>query len=397
MQPMRDRELALCAVIVALLLPEFAAPTRAQTTTPTPYASISAEVERYAGPGRASAYDLTGQVVRIGLLAPLHGVRKAEGDAMVAAAQMALRDTASQRLTRGRHVALAVEDSSGPSWGMVSDAVIRLMLNDEAVAVITSTSRVDTHLCEQVGNRIGVPVLTLSADPTTTQIDIPWIFRMGPSDDQQTQGIAQDLYSVRKLQNVLLIAQHDPEGSRAVQEMKQASSAFGARVPDVIAIDELPLNLGPIMRKIEAEAPQAIVILADPSTAAILLHALRIAGVKTLCYLSQEASSEMHDASTSELAASDVWTVADADESTGNRQRFAARFRQSTGVAPNLIASQTYDAVILTVQALQIAGPNRARVRDEIAKATNYEGVSGKISFDREGNDNATWHLVQLK
>jgi branched-chain amino acid transport system substrate-binding protein len=397
MRPMRGRELGLYAVSVALLLAGFATLTRAQTTTPAPYASISTEVESYGGPGRASANDLAETIIQIGLLAPLHGPRKAEGDAMVAAAQMALRDTASQRLSRGRRVALAVEDSSGPSWGMVSDAVIRLMLNDDAVAVITSTSGADTHLCEQVGNRIGVPVLTLSIDPTTTQIDIPWIFRMGPSDIQQAQRIAQDIYGVRKLQNVLLITQHSHDSDRAIKGMKQSASALGAQTPDVIALHESPLDIESIIKEIKGESPQAIVIWTDPSTAAILLHALRVAEVKTLLYLSQDASSEMYDTPTSEFAASEAWSIAGGDEPTSNRQSFAMRFRLSTGADPSLVASETYDAVMLTVHALQTAGPNRARVRDEVAKVTNYDGASGKISFDREGNDRGTWQLVQPK
>jgi ABC-type branched-subunit amino acid transport system substrate-binding protein len=280
---MQGRELACHAVIVALLLPIVAAAAvRAQTTTTVPYASISTEVESYAGPGRASANDLKGQVVRIGLLAPLQGARKAEGDAMVAAAQMALRDSASQRLNRGRRVALAVEDSSGGSWGVVSDAVIRLMLDDEAVAVITSTSGADTHLCEQVGNRIGVPVLTLSADSTTTQIDIPWIFRMGPSDVEKADVIAQD-------------------------------------------------------------------------------------------------------------------RAGEVDEPTAKRREFVTRFRRATGVTPGRVASETYDAVVLTVQALQKTGPNSARIRDELGKTVNYDGMSGKIMFDREGNNRASLHPVQGK
>jgi len=290
-----------------------------------------------------------------------------------------------------------VEDSSGPSWGMVSNAVIRLMLNDDAVAVITSTSAVDTHLCEQVGNRIGVPVLTLSADATTTQIDIPWIYRIGPSDAQQAQAIAQDMYSVRKLKNVWLITQHDHDGNRAMDAVRQAASTLGAQAPNLVALDTSLLDPESIIRKIEAESPQAIVIWTNPSTAAILVHALRIAGVKTLCYLSQDVSSEMHDTSTSELTTNGTWTIVGDDEATGNRQSFAARFRQSTGTAPSLVAGETYDAVILTVHALQTTGPNRARVRDELGKTSNYDEVSGRISFDREGNNRATLHLVQLK
>jgi branched-chain amino acid transport system substrate-binding protein len=105
----------------------------------------------------------------------------------------------------------------------------------------------------------------------------------------------------------------------------------------------------------------------------------------------------MHDTSTSELTTNGTWTIVGDDEATGNRQSFAARFRQSTGTAPSLVAGETYDAVILTVHALQTAGPNRARVRDELGKTSNYDEVSGRISFDREGNNRATLHLVQLK
>ncbi len=276
---MRGRELALC-VGIAALLPGWVAPIPAQITAP--YASISSEIEPYAGPGRASASDLTSPVVRIGLLAPLQGEHKAEGDAMVAAAKMALRNTVSRSFGRVHRVALAVEDSSGPSWGMVSDAVIRLMVDDEAVVVITSTSAADTHLCEQVGNRIGVPVMTLSVDPTTTQIDIPWIFRMGPSNAEKTDSIGQD-------------------------------------------------------------------------------------------------------------------TAAAVDQATARRRGFVASFRQATGAAPGRVASETYDAVILTLEALSRSGPNRARVRDQLAKARDYNGVSGTISFDREGNNRGTTHLVQPK
>jgi len=280
MPRMRGRELGLYAASVALLLLGCVTQVDAQITSPAAYASIAADGEDYAGPGRAAANDLRGKVIRIGLLAPLRGARKAEGNAMVAAAEMALRDTASRPLGRARRVALAVEDSSGQAWGKVSDAVIRLTLDDQAVAVITSTSGTDTHLCEQVGNRIGVPVLTLSTDPTTTQIDIPWIFRMGLSDSEEAQAVAQNLF-------------------------------------------------------------------------------------------------------------------AEGHEPTGKRRDFEARFRHLTGAAPSRAASETYDAVILVVQALHKAEPNRARVRDELAKTNNYYGVSGRVSFDCEGNNRAALRPVQ--
>ena len=112
---------------------------------PAPYASIGSNGVSYAGPGREAAYDLTGPVIRIGLLAPLHGPQKAEGEAMVAAAQMALHDVAQTPLPGGRRVALVLGDESGPFWGHTSDVLMHLVFNDQAVAVVTSASGDAAH------------------------------------------------------------------------------------------------------------------------------------------------------------------------------------------------------------------------------------------------------------
>jgi branched-chain amino acid transport system substrate-binding protein len=326
----------------------------------------------------------------------MQGARKTEGDAMVAAAQMALRDAAPRGLNRGRRVALAIEDESAPSWGLVSDAVIRLVLKDDVVAMLTSTSGADTHLCEQVANRIGVPVLTMSADATTTQIDIPWIFRMGASDAAEAKLIAHDIYSVRRLHNVLLITQQDHDGERGIDAMRQATSALGAMSSNEVVLDRVQADFGSVIKKIEADSPQAVVIWTSPSTATSLLHALRTAGVKTVCYLSQDASSDIHVVRKSGSISGETWAVAEDSDGTIGRENFAKRFRQAIGTAPSATASETYDAVTLTMRALQSVGANRARIRDEVANIRAYEGVSGKVSFDREGNNQAGLHLVQL-
>jgi branched-chain amino acid transport system substrate-binding protein len=370
--------------------------TQAQIVKPHPYASIAIDGEDYNGPGRASANDLSGEIIRIGLLAPLHGPRKPEGDAMLAAAQIALHDAASRRLVHGRRIELAVEDASSPSWGIVSDAVIRLALNDEAIAVITSTSRTEAHLVEQVGNRIGVPVLTLSADATTTQIDIPWIFRMGASDAAEATLIARDIYSVRKLSNVLLIAQHNYDGDHAREALQQAATEFGAPPPTSVALDTIHPNLLSAANTLQQRPPQAVVLWADSATTARLLPAFQVLGIKFLCYLSPNAITDIHIASPINPASMELWTTAADGATSAHHQTFANRFQEATGAPPTRVAAETYDAVILTIQALQLAGPNRARVRDQLSHVQAYEGVSGMITFDREGNDLTAVHLVKV-
>jgi branched-chain amino acid transport system substrate-binding protein len=377
-----------------------------QTVPPQPYDSIAANNVGYDGPGRDPVNDLPGPVIHIGLLAPLHGPHQAEGAAMVAAAQMALHDVAQRRLPGGRRVVLALGDESGPAWAHVSEELLRLVTDGQAVAVVTSASGDVAHLSEQVGNRIGVPVLTLASDATTTQINIPWIFRLGPSDAQQAQGMAQDIYRKRGLKSVLLVAEDDHDGRTGAEAMRKAAEKLGAPAPDTLVLNALQPDFGPLLARLQARPPQAIVLWTQPETAGGLLQTIRKEEARSPIYLSQKAAQSgsglVSGAGIAPSGAADkmetagLWTTASDGEDAVAWKDFAGRYQQATGSVPSPAAAETYDAITLVVRALRTAGPNRARVRDQIARTRDHAGVSGTIFFDNEGNDRTGVHLVSM-
>ncbi len=374
-------------------------------TSGAAYDSIATDGENYAGPARGSTWDETSKTVTIGLLAPMHGAEMAEGEALVAAANMALKDSTQRPLPGGRHVELAIGDESGPAWGHVSDVILHLVLQQHVVALITSSDGTDTHVSEQVGNRIGVPILTLSNDATTTQIDIPWIFRLGPSDMVQAQSIAQNIYRKRGLKQVMVIFAGDHDGRDGVAAMRQAARSLNAAVPEELALDPLRADFSSVVRLIQAGSPQAIVLWTRADVAQRLLPMLRAAGISIPVYFSQQAAqagSPLTLTSTGakrESAADSLstWTLAARTEDTATRESFATRYLQQTGRPPSAAAAEAYDAVCLTVRALRAAGPNRARMRDQLARTRDYSGASGIIRFDREGNNTTQVHLVALR
>jgi ABC-type branched-subunit amino acid transport system substrate-binding protein len=67
------------------------------------------------------------------------------------------------------------------------------------------------------------------------------------------------------------------------------------------------------------------------------------------------------------------------------------------GTAPSLAAAEVYDAVRLVAAGLRQSGPNRARLRDSLARVRDFAGVSGTISFDGAGNNRAEVALAPLK
>lgn len=399
--------LAATAMLAVLLLPVATRWAAAQSKTKAaPYDSIAADGENYAGPARESTWDEAGPIIYIGLLAPLHGPEKADGEALVAAAQIALQDSTQRPMPSGRRIKLAIGDESGPAWGHVSDVILHLVLQQDVVALITSTDGTDTHVSEQVGNRIGVPILTLSNDATTTQIDIPWIFRLGPSDTSQAQIIASNVYQERGMKKVLVISEGDHDGRGGVAAMQQAASSMGEPFPGELVLDPLHPDFPSVITRIQTTPPQAIVLWTQADVAERLLPLLLQASrIPIPVYLSQQAAQASSglslwsptDKGESAPNSTAAWTIATRGTVTAARESFARRYLDRTGRPPSAAAAEAYDAVCLTVRALRTAGLNRARVRDQLAKVQDFPGVSGTVTFDRQGNNPSPVHLVALR
>ena len=368
------------------------------------YAAIASKGVEYSGPGRESAYDLTGPTIPVGLIVPLGGARKADGEAIITAATMAIADAEKDPLPGGQKLVLTTGDENGPSWSGVTSALNRLVFDEQVVAIITSTSGATAHLSEQVGNRIGVPVLTLAPDKTTTQIDLPWIFRLGPTDALEARTIAEALYRRRGFQRVLLVTEGDHDGRRAQREFQDAAQALAAPLPVSLVLDPSRADVDAFTEAIRAQIPEAILLWTKLPATRTLIEAARGSGSKAPIYLSQQAAQNISRAAVlpaGESASStssrlDLWTVVAASARSAVQEDFALSYREATGAYPGAAAAEAYDAVRLVASALRNAGPNRARVRDQIARTRNWQGASGTISFDAEGNNAVQVRLVRV-
>jgi ABC-type branched-subunit amino acid transport system substrate-binding protein len=383
-----DVATALAAAKVASAKPQVPG---VEANSQQPYAKIDREAIAYAGPDRAIALDLKGPEVRIGLLVPLGGPRKAEGEVVVLAARLALEDQPS-KLLGGQQLALAIGDESGP-WGRASREIARLVTDDDAIVIVTSTDGGATHLAEQIGNRIGVPVLTLSSDSTTTQINLPWIFRLAADDRPQAESLARAIYLERKYHRVMLVVERDHDGRLGAEEFEKASARLGAPAPDRLELDPASFDPDQASAAIESRNPEAVVLWTGTAVANQLARTLRQSGRALPLFVCQKAAG----AGAGLGAGSGLWTVSRRGASTAAGARFAARFEALTGKVPTPEAEASYDAVCLIASALQRAGPNRARLRDQLSKVSDWTGISGQVSFDGAGNNLAPVAIVPLQ
>jgi len=357
---------------------------------PQPYAVIPRDAVNYSGPGRDAHHDLQGSEIKIGLLVPLTGPHTDEGKALLQAAQLAIEDEAASPLPEGRHLSIVPRDQSG-AWGRASNEVVHLVYEDQAVAIVTSLDGGSAHLAEQVGNKVGIPVVTLSTDPTTTQINLPWIFRLGPTDGQQARAFARDIYVARKLKQVILITENGHDGRVGGEQFEKAARGWNAPPVMPLAIDPADWDPDSVAKQIAAQKPDAVVFWTGHESAARLVPRFRSKFPAAPVYLCQEAAQGRFDRDQM-----NIWIVTPRLAESPLRETFEKRFRERAGALPTPAAAQAYDAVRILAAALRRSGPNRARLRDALAELSPYAGASGVISFDHAGNDLSDVTLVRL-
>lgn len=75
------------------------------------------------------------------------------------------------------------------------------------------------------------------------------------------------------------------------------------------------------------------------------------------------------------------------DDQRPEVQDFVKRYKTKYGAAPDALATLAYDATRIMLEAIRRAGTDKPdAVRDAMAKITDFPTVSGKISFDKNGN-----------
>jgi len=396
---------AALLLLSIVAFPDFAA-AQDDLTPRTPYATLDRSAVAYRGPGRETAANLPGTTVKIGLLLPLQGTRAAEGHFLLEAAKLAMaEEEAAGPLADGRVLALAVRNEA-ERWGQASSEMVQLISEEQVAALITSSDGNIAHQAEQIANKIGIPIVTLASDATTTRINIPWIFRLGPSDEDQARAIAAQLYRPGMPKKVLLLVETDHDGRVGAEEFEKAVKRLQGAPPERLEIASSELRLEAIAAQVKASAPGAIVLWTSAPFAERLLPLLSRNNVTMPIYLCRKAAESVdgnalvpagNETLTENQFPGETWITASAAGATiAETREFAERYREKTGVWPSFEALQIYDAVRLVAKSLRVAGANRSRLRDYLAAGNRIAGLSGTIVFDSAGNTIGEVHLLQV-
>jgi ABC-type branched-subunit amino acid transport system substrate-binding protein len=358
------------------LVATLATPAAAETA---PYHDMSTSGAAFLGPGRELEPPDTLSVVRLGLTGPALSYAGRELQAGVA---LAVDEANRAGGYRGLQYQVVFRPDDGP-WGRVAAQAIALIREDQVWAIIAALDGERAHAAELVAAKLWAPIVTPGAgDRTIDYANVPWVFRLMP-DDRSQADLLLSTATTRGWRRLVVVTEGTRDGRAAGERLGESAHALGrtlTRQLEFTAIDPAA-----VVPRVVQSRPDAVVVWARPDPGLALLRRLRQADCQAALLVPAPMVGPELAAAADSLgglilgaAPLDLWGP------TAAIVQFRQAYVAAVGRDPSPVAAYAYEATRVVLNAVDRAGLNRARIRDELA-ATDLDGLTGMVRFDGLG------------
>jgi ABC-type branched-subunit amino acid transport system substrate-binding protein len=349
---------------------------------------------------------------KIGVLLPLSGDGSYYGQSALSGIELALDMLKKRQPTL--QVSLVVRDSQGDSL-VASEALDTLARDAQVIGVIGPLFSQEAMDLAAVADQLGVPCISPYAPEGDFPATSSYAFRNSLTDTLQGRFLAE--YAVRglHLRRFAILYADDAYGTSLrdafvapLRELGGEVVAMAAYAPDATEFSQPIKAVGGVddetLQDLRAGATDpatetdasgvhypiydAIFIPGDYDRVALLAPALAFYNIHGVQLLGTDGWN-----------AEEILTLGDhslegaifvdgffAGSPTLAVQEFVKTFRRRYKKAPDLLAAQAYDTLLIVAQALQGGAKTRSALRDALRNVHDFPGVSGTTSFHADGN-----------
>ena len=285
-------------------------------------------------------------------------------------------------------------------WGSGVSRLGRMVYDEAPLALLGSVDSASTHLAEQITAKANLPLVSpISTDSSVTLAGVSWMFTCAPSDAVIARALVADVLAPpsgsrgNSRVSIALLAATDHESRMTAREVVRELSRCGHPPDSRFDLTSGTTDLAPQLAAWELARPETVVVIAGPDDSARWLRAIRAAplgrsgngprlyGGPTL----GRTRFRQLAGTAAEGVRFPLLLVPGPGQSA--MQKFGEKFAQARGHEPDYAAVLGYDATRLLIEAARRTGPNRARVREELARLSPWAGLAGPIVFDGTGQN----------
>ncbi len=336
---------------------------------------------------------LTGEeTIKIGSILPLTGDVANIGLSTRDAINLAVEEINSQGGINGKKLEVIYEDGKCNAKD-AAEAGNKLINVDKVQLIIGGLCSGETLAVAPAAEQNKVAMLSPCSSAPKVSDAGDYIFRDYPSDTFQGSFAAEYAYNKLNVRKVALLNTIGDWGSGLKDKFKQRFLQLGGHIVAEESFEQDATDMRGQLTKIKAANPELIYMPAYTQGASLILKQAKELGITTKM-LGGDGSDDPAVIQTAGNAAEGFQFTVASPGTTAFEEKFRSKFNAGLLVC----TSYGYDAAKIAGEVLKKAGNDGTAIKNELYKVRDFNGASGTISFDSNGDrTNAAYIIKEVK
>ena len=321
--------------------------------------------------------------IKIGAILPLTGDGAVYGEKIKKGIQQGLEELNQKNGVKGKKVSIIYEDDKlDPKGGL--NAFQKLSQVDKVPIIIGPISSGVVLTIAPKANETKTVVLSPYASNYKITDAGDYIFRIYPSDSVQGVEGANLANRLSYKKGAILYINSD-YGVGLKEIFQKEFAKAGGKILISEGYDTGTTDFRGSLTKIKAVAPEFIYMPGNAVEMARILLQARELRIKTQ-FISTDAFLDETILKTARVATEGVMFTTLKENRDETFKNFASKFKTKYNEKPGLLESLGYDSFNVTALAIEKGGFTAEGIKNALYGIQNYKGVTGLISFDRNGD-----------
>jgi branched-chain amino acid transport system substrate-binding protein len=337
-----------------------------------------------------------GDPVKIGILGPMTGPGSLMGQGMRDGAMLAI-DAVNQAggINGSKLEPVVFDDQAQITLGM--NGIKKLVYKDEVLAVLGTPNSPVCLATMQVAAKAKTPQIMFGVAPKITQSGNDWILRVTPSDMVMATNYVD--FAVKKLGLKKLAILHDSSdyGKGPLPTLKAKMKELGMEPVQVESFNVGDKDFSGQLNNIKKSGADGVFLWGlYVEGAQILIQAKQLGLDATFL-----ASSGVLQGAFLKLAGKAaeglyITTYFSLDDPAKRVQDFIKTYEPKYG-KPTPTSALAFDGANVLINAIKQAGFDREKIRQQLRGIKGYQGVTGLIETDQNGQGGQSSIIMQVK
>ena len=294
----------------------------------------------------------------------------------------------------GHPIELVIYDTEGDATKAVLNAN-KLIEKDNVLAIVGPSLSGTTLGVVPIVEKAEVPLISCAASVKITSPVKKWVFKT-PQTDVMAVAKIYEYMKGQGVKQIAIITVSNAFGDSGRQQLIEQSADYGYQIVADEKFGPKDTDMTPQLTKVRTLKPQAIICWGTNPGPAVIAKNMRQLGIKIPLYQSHGVASKKFIELAGEAADGIILptgkilvaeNLADSDPQKQVLQKYIADYEAKYKVEVSGFGGYAWDGLQILAQALEKAGDDRAKIRDEVEKINGYVGISGIFRFSPQDHN----------